>query len=126
MTRILVVDDEVSVCTVIQLLLVNAGYAVTAMTDGRAAVEAVASDDYAVALIDLNLGDFDGKEVVRAARKAKPDMPVVIMSGMALKSGSGAPESPEMSVDVHRWLAKPFKPKDLMQLLTEILAQIGA
>jgi len=123
MTRILVVDDEVGICCVIQHLLVREGYAVTAMTDGRAAIEALGRDDYAAALIDLNLAEFDGNEVIRAARAAKPDMPVVMMSGMVLESGRGAPDFLGMSVKIRGLyrLAKPFKPKDLIHLIAEIL-----
>jgi two-component system, OmpR family, response regulator len=128
MTRILVVDDEVGVCCVLQHLLIRAGYAVTAITDGRAAIEAIRQDDYAAALIDLNLGEFDGNEVIRAARAAKPDMPVVMMSGMVLESGRGAPDFLGMSVKVRGLyrLAKPFKPKDLMQLIENVLASPSA
>jgi two-component system OmpR family response regulator len=123
MTRILVVDDEVGVCKVIQHLLVRQGYVVTTITSGRDALDAVARDDYAAALIDLNLAEIDGKEVMRAARAAKPDVPIVMMSGMVLESGRGAPDFLGMSVKVsgiYR-LAKPFKPKDLLRLIAEIL-----
>jgi two-component system OmpR family response regulator len=123
MTRILVVDDEAGVCCVIQHLLVRQGYLVTTITDGRAALEAVAHDEYAVALIDLNLAEIDGNEVMRAARAAKPDVPIVMMSGMVLESGHGAPDFLGMSVRVpgiYR-LAKPFKPKDLLRLIGQIL-----
>ncbi|WP_407153949.1 response regulator [Bradyrhizobium sp. STM 3557] len=123
MTRILVVDDEIGVCCVIQHLLAKHGYAVTAMTDGRAAREAVACGDYAAALIDLNLANIDGNEVIRAARAAKPEMPIVMMSGMVLESGRGAPDLLDMPVkvqDVHH-LPKPFKPKDLLQLISDII-----
>ena len=81
--------------------------------------------DYAAALIDLNLADIDGNEVIRAARAARPEMPVVMMSGMVLESGRGAPDFLGMSVKVpgvHR-LAKPFKPKDLLQLIADIIPQ---
>jgi CheY-like chemotaxis protein len=123
MTRILVVDDEVGVCCVIQHLLARHGYAVTAMTDGRAAIEAVTCGDYAAALIDLNLANVDGREVIRAARAAKPDMPIVIMSGLVLESGRDASDLLGMSAKVsgvYR-LAKPFKPKDLLGLIAEII-----
>jgi two-component system, OmpR family, response regulator len=125
MTRILVVDDEIGVCCVIQHLLAKHGYAVTAMTDGRAAREAVMCGDYAAALIDLNLANIDGKEVIRAARAARPEMPIVVMSGMVLESGRGAPDVLGMSIkvsDVH-CLAKPFKPRDLLQLISDIIPQ---
>jgi two-component system OmpR family response regulator len=123
MTRILVVDDEVGVCSVIQHLLVRQGYMVTAITDGRAALEAVARDDYDAALVDLNLAEIDGNEVMRAARAAKPDVPIVMMSGMVLESGRGVPDFLGMSVKVRGIyrLAKPFKPKDLLRLIEEIL-----
>ncbi|BAM89925.1 putative two-component response regulatory protein, response regulator receiver [Bradyrhizobium oligotrophicum S58] len=125
MTNILVVDDEVGVCCVIQHLLVRDGYAVTAVTDGRLAVDAVARDDFAAALIDLNLADMDGNDVIRAARAARPHMPIVMMSGMVLESGRGTPDFHGLSarvVGLHR-LAKPFKPRDLSQLMRDILAQ---
>jgi CheY-like chemotaxis protein len=80
---------------------------------------------YAAALIDLNLADVDGNEVIRAARTAKPDMPIIMMSGMVLESGRDTPAFLGPSVKtrgVHR-LAKPFKPKDLLQLMEEILPQ---
>jgi len=124
MTNILVVDDEVGVCCVIRHLLVREGYAVTALTDGRLAMDAVVRDDFAAALIDLNLADMDGNDVIRAARSARPNMPIVMMSGMVLESGCGTSDCLELPAGVaglHR-LAKPFKPKDLSQLMRDILA----
>ncbi len=124
MTNILVVDDEVGVCCVIQHLLVREGYAVTAVTDGRLAVDAVTRDEFAAAFIDLNLADMDGKEVIRAARAARPNMPIVLMSGRVLESECGPTDVLGFSsrmTGLHR-LAKPFKPKDLSQLVRDILA----
>ncbi|UFZ05796.1 response regulator [Bradyrhizobium ontarionense] len=123
MANILVVDDEVGVCCVIQHLLVREGYAVTAVTDGRLAMDAVTRGDFAAALIDLNLADMDGNDVIRAARAARPNMPIVLMSGLVLESGRGTPDFLGLSAKVsglHR-LAKPFKPRDLAQLMRDIL-----
>jgi len=124
MTRILVVDDEVGVCCVIQHLLVREGYAVTTVTDGRLAMEAVASDDFAAALIDLNLAGIDGNDVIRAARAARPDMPIIMMSGMVLESDQDMRDVSDRSATMRglHQLPKPFKPKDLTQLLRDILA----
>ncbi|WP_315806894.1 MULTISPECIES: response regulator [unclassified Bradyrhizobium] len=128
MRNILVVDDEVGICCMIQHLLITQGYAVTAMTDGRAALAAVANDEYAAALIDLNLQGIDGSNVMRAARAVWPVMPIVMMSAMVLESGRGAPDFLGMSVRVpglYR-LAKPFEPNDLAQLMQEILPSSAA
>lgn len=124
-TEILVVDDEVGICAVIRHLLVKQGYGVTALTDGREAIDAVIRGDFAAALVDLNLTEVDGNEVIRAARAAKPDLPIILMSGMVVESGCDTPDFLGMSAKVCglRRLAKPFKPKDLLQLMTEILPQ---
>ncbi len=128
MTRILVVDDEVGVCCVIQHLLVREGYAVTTVTDGRLAMDAVASDDFAAALIDLNLAGIDGNDVIRAARAARPDMPIIMMSGMVLESDRDKRDILDHSATVRglHQLPKPFKPKDLTQLLRDILSTQAA
>lgn len=127
-TAILVVDDEPGICAVIKHVLVKQGYVVTALTDGREAIEAVKRGNFAAALVDLNLAEIDGNEVIRAARLAKPDLPIILMSGMVLESGRDTPDFLGMSAKVRglRRLAKPFKPKDLVLLMAEILPQHSA
>lgn len=127
-TSILVVDDEAGICAVIRHLLVKQGYAVTALTDGREAIDAITRGDFAAALVDLNLAEIDGNDVIRAGRAARPDMPIVLMSGMVLESGRDTPDFLGMSAKVRglRRLAKPFKPKDLLELMAEILPQHNA
>jgi len=123
-TGILVVDDDVAVCRVVQHLLGRQGYAVTTCTNGLAAVDLAARNDFAVALVDLNLSDVDGRQVIRAARAAKPQLPIVVMSGMVAESGRSPPDFLDMPIRIgglYR-LAKPFKPKDLLDLIADILS----
>jgi two-component system OmpR family response regulator len=119
---ILVVDDEVAICGAIQHLLGWHGHAVTICTEGLAALELIAQHDYAIALVDLNLADVHGSQVIRAARAAKPQLPIVVMSGLVAESGRSPPDFLGMSIRIcglYR-LAKPFKPKDLLDLIAEI------
>ena len=64
---ILVVDDEAAVCRTIEHLLARNGYTVTVCMDGLCAVDMIAQRDFAVALVDLNLSDVHGSQVIRAA-----------------------------------------------------------
>jgi CheY-like chemotaxis protein len=123
-TEILVVDDDVAVCRVVEHLLQREGYGVTLCHDGLAAVDLIADQDFAAALIDLNLPDVDGRQVMRAARATRPHLPIVVMSGMVAESGRSPPDFLGMSIRIgglYR-LAKPFRPKDLLELIANILA----
>jgi CheY-like chemotaxis protein len=121
---ILVVDDQADICRAVQHLLERHGHAVTTCMEGLAAVELIARHDYGVALVDLNLADVHGSQVIQAARAARPHLPIVVMSGLVAESGRSPPDFLGMSIRVgglYR-LAKPFKPKDLLDLIAEILA----
>jgi CheY-like chemotaxis protein len=121
---ILVVDDNAAVCRTVEHLLGRYGYAVTACMEGLAAVDLIARHDFAVALIDLNLGDVHGSQMIRAARAARPHLPIVVMSGLVAESGRSPPDFLGMSIRISGLyrLAKPFRPKDLVDLIAEILA----
>ena len=123
-THVLVVDDEAAVCRTVQHLLARHGYTVTACTEGLGAVEMIAQRDFAVALVDLNLSDVHGSQVIRAARASRPGLPIVMMSGLITESGRSPPDFLSMSIRISGLyrLAKPFKPQDLLDLLAEILA----
>jgi two-component system, OmpR family, response regulator len=122
MSRILVADDEAGVCSVVRLVLSRDGHEVVCCGDGEAALDLLTSRDFDAALIDLSLPKIHGWKVIEAARKAKPDLPIVVMSGMILAPEESIDDAESLQVTLeglHR-LAKPFKPKDLTSLLTGI------
>jgi two-component system, OmpR family, response regulator len=120
MPTILVIDDEPAVCGVIKLLLGREGLAVITCADGLSALAALPSHDFAVALIDLGLDPVHGRHVVEAIRAAKPALPIVVMSGVL----AGEPDDDLLGLSstldgLHR-LAKPFKPQNLIGLVTAL------
>ena len=117
MTRILVADDEAGVCSVIQLLLRREGYQVVTCPDGQAALDLLAAQDFAAVLTDLNLPRVHGARVIAAARAARPDLPIVVMSGDGV-CGDGEASLPRIEGLYH--LPKPFKPRDLVALVGAI------
>jgi CheY-like chemotaxis protein len=123
MSTILVVDDEPAVCNVLRLALARCGHQAVVCADGQTALDAIAACSFAGALIDLNLPSIAGKRVFEAVRVARPDLPVVVMSGAITDAdadlwsqyaaAAGAPV---------RLLAKPFRASDLLPLLEMLIA----
>jgi len=119
---VLVVDDEALVAMLVADTLADAGYRVVCAPDGRAAPTvpgSAASPDAAV--VNLRLADgLDGRDVIRALRKRRPDLPAVMITGYdalapeADLRGLGGP-----TVRLH----KPFDCDELLDHLAGLLAR---
>ena len=71
-SRILVVDDEPGIVASVRALLEASGYAVTAATSGRGALEIIEREAPDVIVLDLGLPDVHGVDVCRIVRKTAP------------------------------------------------------
>jgi DNA-binding NtrC family response regulator len=81
MTRkILIVDDDQSLCETIQLDLKRHGYSAVWTTSGEDAVALIGNDDFDCALVDLVLGDLDGTELCKRIVENRPDVPVIAIT----------------------------------------------
>jgi DNA-binding NtrC family response regulator len=100
--RILVTDDQADVLDAVRLLLKSQGYACVTAGSPPAALEAVRSERFDAALIDLNYtrdttSGQEGLELLAALRKHDPDLPVVVMTAwgtidvavQAMRAGAG-------------------------------------
>ena len=81
--RILVVDDEKSMCQFLSIMLRKEGYEITTVGNGKKAVEEVAGSKFDVVLTDIKMAGMDGMEVLREIKRLDPTMPVVIMTAYA-------------------------------------------
>jgi len=81
--RVLYVDDDESIVSLMTRLLGRRGYRVTGYTDPREAVAAVkaAPDQFDLAVTDYNMPGMSGLEVARALRAIRFDLPIVMASG---------------------------------------------
>jgi DNA-binding NtrC family response regulator len=80
-TRVLFVDDQQDICDVFALALEELGYHVTAVTSATAALEKVGADEFDVVLTDFNLKEMPGTALCERILDARPDTPVVIVTG---------------------------------------------
>lgn len=79
--RILLVEDDPTTSKSIELMLQNANFNVYATDMGEEGIDLAKLYDYNLILLDLNLPDMDGHEVLRQLRNAKVRTPILILSG---------------------------------------------
>jgi DNA-binding NtrC family response regulator len=103
--KVLVAEDEVHLGQILSNFLAGRGYAVQAVTDGRAALEALRAEAYDVALLDIVMPELDGLEVLKQVR-ADADPPEVIII-----TGNGTIETAisAMKLGAYDYMAKPYR-----------------
>jgi excisionase family DNA binding protein len=78
---ILVIDDEEEICTLFQDALEESGHVVSTITDPIKAIEMIKSLHYDLVFLDLKMPGMNGAELFGHIRKAKPDLPVTVITG---------------------------------------------
>jgi putative two-component system response regulator len=110
--RILVVDDSEQVRRLLRDLLTPSGYSVTECANGTRALERIAVEAPDLVLLDLELPDINGHEILQSIRSnpATRLMPVIVLTGMAT-TGEKMRAYAEGVTD---FLAKPFSTDELL------------
>ena len=92
MTKILVVDDDPEVTRLLETYLSGEGFAVRVVADGAGAVAATALEEPDLVLLDIVLGEEDGRDVLRELRLVS-DVPVDLPHRPRPRDPSGSPDS---------------------------------
>jgi DNA-binding NtrC family response regulator len=116
---ILLVEDKDSLRTMLRHALEAQGYAVVEARDEAEARRALGQSLPAVVLSDLRLPAGDGFGVLRAAKDADPDLPVIVMTAY----GSIEDAVAAMKDGALDFLAKPVDPDHLLLMVERALAQ---
>lgn len=119
MADILLVEDKDSLRRVLRLTLENAGYSVTEASDTRSALNEISATRHRLVLTDLRMPNGSGLDVLRAARSADGDIPVIVMTGF----GSIDEAVQAMKDGAHDFLQKPVDSNHLMLLVERALEQ---
>ena len=111
---ILVVDDALAVRNDISEWLRHAGHRVTLAATGAAAFDALRDTPPEVALVDIQLPDQSGVQVVQAIQREWPEVRCILMSGDN-ELAEAAPELMKLHDQGVSFLYKPFRPDELLQ-----------
>ncbi len=114
--NILVIDNEVNLCRILDARLTKSGYRVTAVHDAPPALEALQRQSYDIILLDLALPSLNGLEALKRIRAVDENVPVIVMTALestdtiekALSGGSLA------------WVRKPFDLERLVRLVQAV------
>jgi len=115
--RILIVEDKENLRAVLRKTLEAEGFGVEEAPDGRAAVEKIRRDRFAMVLSDLRLPRADGHEVLKAAVQADPEMPVILMTAY----GTIRDAVSAMREGAYDYLEKPVDNDHLLALVRRAL-----
>lgn len=124
MSRILVIDDEPAIRTVLQTVLMREGHAVTCAKNGKAGLDSFTQDKPDLVITDIIMPEKEGIEIIQTIRKADPLLPIIAISGggraantdflpLAAKFGATAT------------LSKPFGATALLDLVRGALPSQG-
>lgn len=119
MPDILLVEDKDSLRRVLRLTLENAGYTVTEAADARAAAAEISQTPHRLVLTDLRMPHGSGLDVLRAARAADTEIPVIVMTAY----GSIDEAVQAMKDGAQDFLQKPVDSNHLLLLVERTLEQ---
>lgn len=117
--RILVVDDEDALRTVLSSELEGEGYQVASASDGEEAIKILNTQSFDLILLDIKMPNVDGFEVLKYVKQHQPKTKVIMLTGFAdLKN---AIESKKLGAE--DFVSKPY---DLVDLLTTVERVLGS
>jgi len=115
--KALVIDDEQIVLDSVSKILKDENYEVDVSLSGREGLNQALQEEYDIILTDIRMPDIGGMKVLRDVKRAKPSLPVVIITGYAsVKSAVQA-----MKLGAADYIEKPFTPDQLLKAVDSAL-----
>jgi CheY-like chemotaxis protein len=119
--RVLVIDDDVHVRTVICRELRRAGHEPIEAENGRAGIEAVRREDPDLVITDLVMPEQEGIETIIELQSIDAQLPIIAISGSGGEGGFTPLDDAKM-LGASVVIAKPFAVSDLMTTVKKLLA----
>lgn len=82
-SKILVCDDDETLCYLLKEQLLEEGFSVDAVYDGKFAIDAIKTKNYEVLLLDLNMREVQGEEVLKFIKESGYNIQVIILSAQS-------------------------------------------
>ena len=119
--QILIVDDEEIVGKRLKTALEKSGYEVEIFQDSREAVARIADKDFDIVVTDIRMDEIDGMQVLERVLERSDQTKVIIITGYAtLEVAREA-----LTRGAFDFIAKPFKPNDLREVVVRVVRALG-
>ena len=118
--KILVVDDEHRMLSSLENLLNNEGYSVGTALGGLSACEQLLEQEFDLVLLDLNMGDMNGHQVMDFIAQNEIEVATIVVSG----ESSFSAVSKALRRGAYDYLRKPYDPEELLNTVNNALQKI--
>jgi DNA-binding NtrC family response regulator len=116
MPRLLIVDDEPGIRSLLSIAFTRAGYDVRTAPDAAKAIEACTLEPPDAILSDIQMPGMDGHGLIRWVAAEHPEVRPILMSGFDIRCGTCPLDS------ACTLLRKPFAPKDAVEAVGRVLS----
>ena len=120
MVRILLVEDDETIVRTLKDFLQTEGFIVDSTDGQKKALEMLEVSDYDMALLDVSLGDGNGFSLCSAIKKNK-QLPVIFLTA----SGDEFSVVTGLDLGADDYIAKPFRPRELVSRINSVLRRCG-
>lgn len=120
MNRILIIEDDYEIIKNLTILLEDEGFTASSAASRKAALKEIEKEDFDLVLLDVSLPDGNGYSLCTAI-KHKGDIPVIFLTAM----GDEASIVTGFDLGADDYIAKPFKPLELISRVKNVLRRIG-
>ena len=110
MARILLVDDEATILSVLSTLLKAEGYKIESACGGEKARDLIANETFDLLISDIRMSPINGMELLKLARERYPNMPVIMLTAY----GSVETAIEALKLGAFDYVTKPFKVDELL------------
>jgi CheY-like chemotaxis protein len=117
---ILVIEDDAIMREAVAEWLLGAGYRVRTAENGDVGLASVNEELPALVVTDLHMPGTGGAALIGELKRHHPEIPIIAISGL-FESGFGMPAEDVVALGAARALAKPFKRRDLLSIVAELL-----
>lgn len=118
MASILIIDDDMDICSLLERFLKRQGYDTEYCTTSRKAMEVLQKKDFDLVLCDFRLPDDNGKDLLQKIKTVKPEARVVMITAYS---------DVKTAVDIIKagaidYITKPLLPDEILNLVSRVLA----
>lgn len=117
--QILIVEDDTDTAEVVSALLESAGYTAVTVDSGSTAINEINATSPDLVLLDINLPDMNGLEVLKQVR-ASSFLPMIVLSGYTQERDKVT----ALEAGADDYLAKPFSPEELVARINALLRRV--
>jgi DNA-binding NtrC family response regulator len=116
--RVLIVDDDRDIVTIVSTILGGRGWDIKAAYNGREALEAVTLSKPDIILLDIMMPEMNGIEVLKRIKKIDTDARIIMITAF----GDVESYLDSMELGAYEYINKPFETDELLEMIDRVTA----